>query len=1055
MRTTALVVLLGLVGCKGPVAPDPPTETRQFQLDSELGAVVHAFVEDAGGRLWVALGDDFAVRQSPQGAFEFMARGDLPPGQITFLGNIDGAREWLFAHVHGRGFYRTWATSGVWEPINTLRAPALDVLGSNIRPIPRSMTQSDSVVWLAAIGGLFFSNDEGVTWELADTASSGNANLVFTDVAARGDFVAAVSVLPESLIPSEFAGVLSGRVFFSRTSGLTFEDADADFPSKHPTSVALAEDGTLYVGTMDYGVIRYDGSTWTPLFGPTDVLDVEWSEDGLSAASATRGLWRLEGDDWSQVAGSEAAVGIQGSTGILRGGDVYTLVDGLGEPAPPAKDGKVNIALSFHVNYYHSNRGDQPDEEGFGGDIRIINSVLDWLDDYPDVRADWDFDNAFSTDDWMATYSPDILTRINARVGDGRDQVRLMSWNGGAMASSTNDEFTQSMQLAKQSTDAVFGGYVSGVQPQSNMFSPDDIGRYADAGMDFVTLFYSANGFTGPRNDIVLNGAAAYNPFELGDLTTGRSITAVPVYHHADLLDHGGLRGWANQLNAAYDEDTLIVIHFNADGDSWEHFDQELASIADLPFVEYTTIGDYLATHGQRADVDLPGDVANGLGDGFTSWADKASSHELWTGIEQSRRLEAAARLVGAGDPATLQALPSTMEPRLRALSTSNFGLGTPSLHPDRAASAQQYVDEAVEAAQVVFALAEASDPLDVFELEVVNPRDASGPTPIPFQLRLPAGVWEGETGLIIDRTGNPLPLRANLAGFDAPRNEDIIDVILMMDTPALSQTRLTWSYDPGDPTHAVGDLTAADVPSLPVLGPPMTECRGSNAVASGGQIGSSLDPWGLRATRNELWLMPTCSATTTVRRSLSKLDSFPGLILEVDATIADPADAEDLLSLSLSPLVCADGIADITWQSYAGTVRSREVRDDAAAWNPVSTDGWFAVSCDDGSRIQVAVDATRRSSLGMLSLRNNGGDGLLAPLGTLWGKSPWHDAARTGGTGIGDLVTPLIGGQFEPSAPDWAGREVSYRLWITADIDPELLDLFSHPPVVRVPPLP
>ena len=92
------------------------------------------------------------------------------------------------------------------------------------------------------------------------------------------------------------------------------------------------------------------------------------------------------------------------------------------------------------------------------------------------------------------------------------------------------------------------------------------------------------------------------------------------------------------------------------------------------------------------------------------------------------------------------------------------------------------------------------------------------------------------------------------------------------------------------------------------------------------------------------------------------------------------------------------------------------------------------------------------------LSLRDDladGPDALIAPLGTLWGDSPWHDAQRTGGTGLGDLVTPLIGSQFVPSAPDWAGKNIRYRIWITADVDPELLDLFSHPPLVRVPPLP
>ncbi|MEZ4320706.1 MAG: hypothetical protein R3F61_24710 [Myxococcota bacterium] len=1055
MRTTALVVLLGLGGCKGPVAPEPPDEVFHFELDEQLSGDVSAMVQGTNGRLWVALGDDFAVRDTPQGPFQFSSRGDLPPGHITFLGHIDGSREWLFAHVHGKGFFRSWANSGVWQQVLDIRAPALEILRPGARPIPRAMAQGEDVTWLATIGGLFFTTDEGASWQAADIASSGNTNLVFTDVAARGDFVAGVSVLPDSLIPGNFSGVLSGKIFFSRTSGLTFDDADGDLESKHPTSVTLADDGTLYVGTMDYGVVRYDGTTWTPLFGPTDVTDVEWVNGGLSAVSATRGLWRLENDDWSQVAPSTPGVGVEGGTGIVRGGDVYTLVSGAGDAAPPAKNGKVHVALSFHVNYYHSYRGDTPTEDGFGRDIRIIRSVLDWLDEYPLVRADWDSDNAFTTDDWMASYSPDIIDRIRARVATNQDAVRLMSWNNGAMASSTDDEFREAVQRAKVSNEEAFGSWVPGVQPQENMMSPDDIARYTERGIEWVTLFYSANGFTGPRNDIRLDGLAAYNPFELGDPSSLASIQAVPVYHHADLLDHGGLRGWVSQLNAAYDEDTLLVIHFDADGDSWEFFDRELASIADLSFVEYTTIGDYVNTHGQTESVELPGDVADGVGDGFSSWADKATNQEVWTKVERARRIEAAARFVGGTDVQTTAAADAALEPRLLALSTTNYGLAAPTLHPDRVASANQYADEAVSAALTAWTLAENTDPVPGFELQVVNPRDASGPVPIPFQLRLPNGVWEGETGLIIDRTGTPLPLRAWFSHLDPGPNEDVINVVVLMDTPAQSTTRLTWSYDPGDPTHATGDLTAADVPEIPLLMPPMTECRGGSGQPSGGPVGSELDPWGLRATRNEVWLMPTCSGATTVRRSISKISEYPGLVVEVDATIAAPEDAEDLLSIALSPIACPDGIAEIEWQSYAGTIRSRPVHDQIEAWNPVTSDGWFGITCDDGTRFQVALDTSKRTSMGLVSLRNDGGDGLVAPLGTLWGDPPWHDAQRTGGTGLSDIVTPLIGSQFTPSAPDWAGKNVSYRMWLTADVPGELLELFSHPPVVRVPPLP
>ena len=77
----------------------------------------------------------------------------------------------------------------------------------------------------------------------------------------------------------------------------------------------------------------------------------------------------------------------------------------------------------------------------------------------------------------------------------------------------------------------------------------------------------------------------------------------------------------------------------------------------------------------------------------------------------------------------------------------------------------------------------------------------------------------------------------------------------------------------------------------------------------------------------------------------------------------------------------------------------------------------------------------------------------MLAPLGTIWGDGPLHDARRTGGHGIGELITEIVGSQFRPAAPDWAGKRIQYRLLITEQRDEAALDLFANPPLVRVGP--
>ena len=41
---------------------------------------------------------------------------------------------------------------------------------------------------------------------------------------------------------------------------------------------------------------------------------------------------------------------------------------------------KVYAMLGFHSNFYHSWRGDTPDEAGFGTDIRVVREILRILD---------------------------------------------------------------------------------------------------------------------------------------------------------------------------------------------------------------------------------------------------------------------------------------------------------------------------------------------------------------------------------------------------------------------------------------------------------------------------------------------------------------------------------------------------------------------------------------------------------------------------------------------------------------------------------------------------
>ena len=92
-------------------------------------------------------------------------------------------------------------------------------------------------------------------------------------------------------------------------------------------------------------------------------------------------------------------------------------------------ESSIHLAFRFHVNFYHSYRGDSLDEKGIGKDIRIIRSLLDDLDALEaegiPVRCAWDIENYFSLETYLPRHAPDIVERIRTRVGHGLDEVEI------------------------------------------------------------------------------------------------------------------------------------------------------------------------------------------------------------------------------------------------------------------------------------------------------------------------------------------------------------------------------------------------------------------------------------------------------------------------------------------------------------------------------------------------------------------------------------------------------------------------------------------------------
>jgi hypothetical protein len=187
-------------------------------------------------------------------------------------------------------------------------------------------------------------------------------------------------------------------------------------------------------------------------------------------------------------------------------------------------------------------------------------------------------------------------------------------------------------------------------------------------------------------------------------------MVVIPSYHIGDLVEHVSLRHWVEELrllqeNGKMKHDALIFINFDADSDFWSGVDLPwplewlpntdgigalVREIQDLPYVHFSSLSDYLKHHSPVGTFHFSQDTADGSFNGYNSWAEKAQVGPQWTRIERSRRVNSAARKAISllNHPAGLADLPKIMATaeliRLRALSTTHFGMATPYVAPQR-----------------------------------------------------------------------------------------------------------------------------------------------------------------------------------------------------------------------------------------------------------------------------------------------------------------------------------------------------------------------------------
>ncbi len=401
----------------------------------------------------------------------------------------------------------------------------------------------------------------------------------------------------------------------------------------------------------------------------------------------------------------------------------------------------IHVVFRFHGNFYHSYRGDTPDEKGFGKDIRIIRHLIDTLDRFNSegvpVRGTWDFENYFSLETIMPEYCPELIEGMQRRVRENGDEVQVMSYNNGMVNAHTAQEFdaaiAQAITNQKQSGLVdMFGGFGPMVRPQEMMFTPKHLDMYPRHGITSISLFYSSLPFNGFSNFVPeLSVKERYNPLTLTYPGIEGSMVLVPACNVGDVLDNISLRHWVKrlrkkQLKMEEPSDLLVLIDMDADDEFWYGFDIPviskiystgrglaglIESVKDLDYVTFTTTSEYLKDHKPVKEISFGQDTADGSFDGIASWAEKWSNQELWTGIERSRILELQTRrlqqMYGITGNAEIEGhIGRAFELRVRALSTTHFGMAAPVMNVTRLNTAKRLVAESVASAGRAFSLA-------------------------------------------------------------------------------------------------------------------------------------------------------------------------------------------------------------------------------------------------------------------------------------------------------------------------------------------------------------
>ncbi|MFX0074554.1 MAG: hypothetical protein ACFE96_03875 [Candidatus Hermodarchaeota archaeon] len=413
---------------------------------------------------------------------------------------------------------------------------------------------------------------------------------------------------------------------------------------------------------------------------------------------------------------------------------------------------KIFLALSPHINYYHSYRGDSKGETGFGKDLAMMRGIIDVLDKIEDmglgsVRISWDYGDTFWSIQLQKEFQPDVLDRVVERCKKGKDEVLIGSWGNVMQPVMDTEEFLQQHQWFLENSmgigvNQLFPGRVAPyARTQESMFSQGMIELYNEIGVKGICNYYSVYGFDVARPFLNprLDWNQRYGLVKFNSTISNASCLMIPTYGFGDVLDFCSIKRWfkilrEKQVSGEIKSHALLFLNFDMDYENWLGMKLpnflswlpnsrgliEFAEVVDqLDYVEFTNLLEIVPKLEVHGETTLREDVADGMWNGYYNWSQKFNNTRFWTVGQQARWLKC------ISDTLTTNKIITNSIPDINRLirdrsespetyfknkillnSTTNFGMAMPFLHSDRRKTAISYALKAFNSSQKAFEIA-------------------------------------------------------------------------------------------------------------------------------------------------------------------------------------------------------------------------------------------------------------------------------------------------------------------------------------------------------------